>query len=239
MILECDIGNTRCKWRLLDGEHLQSGVFIHAEGFAGLPDLSGVKRVKVACVAGDKIREQFVRMFDELEVQPEFASCKSPVAGVINERYDSSSLGVDRWLAAVAAYMRCCRAVLVIDVGSALNVELVSSEGHYLGGYILPGANLMKKALLSDTGLVRFDNNHGLNSLVFGCSTLGAVSGGVNAALVGACLVAIDQARKSLSEEVFSVLLTGGGAECVRGHLPCDVESVPDLVMDGLAWVLP
>ncbi len=240
MILECDIGNTCCKWRLScdDGSGVKGGTFFHSEGFAALPALAGISRVKVACVANAKVRRQFTDLFENLSIQPEFASSAAKVVAVVNNDYDPASLGVDRWLAAVAGYMRYQRAVLIIDVGSALNIELVSGQGHYLGGYILPGAKLMRGALLSDTGQVRFGSDNCSSGLDFGCSTAGSVTGGVNAALVGASLVAIEQAKIRLPAG-FAILLSGGGAESIKEYLPDSAEVVPDLVLDGLAWVLP
>ena len=45
MILECDIGNTRCKWRVLgEGAEETRGAFDCVDGFGGLPSLDGIRR---------------------------------------------------------------------------------------------------------------------------------------------------------------------------------------------------
>lgn len=238
-ILECDIGNSRCKWRVIDSDLkvLERGVFDHSSGFSSLPDLEEVTRIRVATVAAKAVLEQFKDHTITGPIRPEFARTAEQSAGVVNTYEDPTRLGVDRWLEAVAAYKDCNGAAVIIDAGSALNIELVSQQGEYLGGYIAPGAEMMKRALLSDTGQVRF-NNRRTRDLSFGKSTQAAVSGGVFAALVGASRVAIEQAKVILGDDV-SIFVTGGDASVIAGYLNDRVIERPDLVLDGLRWVLP
>jgi len=240
LILECDIGNSRCKWRVLDSElrALERGAFFHREGFAALPQMPVGSRVRVANVAGKKVAECCRRQLRELGLLPEFARTSGAAAGVINTYEDVSRLGVDRWLAAIAAFKHCQGPALVIDVGSAINVELVSGQGTHLGGFIAPGAELMKRALLADTGLVRFDAIGFSEQLAFGQSTVDAVSGGISAALVGVSRVAIEEGRRRLGAST-TIFVTGGGGSDIIPHLPGAIVSVPELVMDGLRWLLP
>jgi len=240
LILECDIGNSRCKWRVLgrDGGTRDSGAFFHRGGFKPLPQMSPGSRVRIANVAGEAIAESCREHMAGLGLLPEFARSCGAAAGVVNTYEDVSRLGVDRWLAAIAAFKHCQGPALVIDVGSALNVELVSGEGTYLGGFIAPGAELMKRALLADTSLVRFDSIGFSEQLAFGQSTVAAVSGGISAALVGMSQVAIAQGRRRLGDGV-TIFVTGGGANDIVPHLSATVVAVPDLVMDGLRWLLP
>ena len=65
MILECDIGNSRCKWRLLvEGMVQSSGVFGHASGFEELPLAEeGIKRVRVVSVATQHVMNDLAVCF--------------------------------------------------------------------------------------------------------------------------------------------------------------------------------
>ena len=240
LILECDIGNSRCKWRLLsaNGSIIDQGCTEHAQGFADLSVPTIVERVRVACVAGDHIVRQFTERISHYGIEPEFA-VSTPAAAGVSCAYGrhAASLGVDRWLAVVAAYQRRQGAALVIDVGSALTADLVTADGQHLGGYILPGAALMKNALFADTD-VRFAPKDHTAGLAYGCSTADAVQAGVLASQVGAITVAITEAKRRISED-FAILLTGGGAASMADYLQCDVVEVPDLVLDGLRWLLP
>jgi type III pantothenate kinase len=50
---------------------------------------------------------------------------------------------------AVAGYARCGDACIVVDFGTAINYDVVSSEGEYLGGIIAPGIEISMEALTS------------------------------------------------------------------------------------------
>ena len=242
-VLECDLGNSRCKWRLLgeEGSALEMGSFFYREGFERLPLPQNVQRIRVSAVADDTVVAGFRSRLQELGVEPEFAQSSAAAAGVVNAYIDSpEKLGVDRWLAVIAAYNRCGGAVLVIDAGSALTVDLVAADGVHLGGYIVPGGQLMMSSLRSDTGGVRFEPGDYSAGLAFGGTTADAVNAGVLAAQAGAVLVAIEEARRRIPKD-FAILLAGGGAGALKAglNLGSDVEEVPDLVLDGLRWLLP
>ncbi len=243
VILECDIGNTRCKWRIVDGGAvLKRGAFACSDGFGELAALSGIDRVKVSSVAAATVNGALTAVLAEIKLEAEFARASRSVAGVENAYADAGKLGVDRWVAMIAAYNRCHGPVLVLDAGSALTADLVGGNGKHAGGYITPGIRLMKSSLLAETGGVRFgcqDDDYGVE---FGVDTVSAVYAGVVAAEVGAAIVAIEQAGRQTPTD-FAILLTGGDASAVWQNLPAsllpNVTIVPELVLDGLQWVLP
>jgi type III pantothenate kinase len=240
MILECDIGNTRTKWRLLeDGCCFDSGVLNTVDrGFQGLPVNPVIERVRVACVAGSELESKLQAWVSEnLGLSCEFARTEAQAAGLTNCYEQPDKMGVDRWLAALAAYHEYRSAVLVIDLGSALTAEVVDDNGCHIGGYIIPGVGLMRQALLAGTEQVRFDDELPV-SLALGRSTTEAVSFGITVAMVGTIKQIIEQAGQSLPEG-FDIVLTGGGAEGVRAYLPDTLDWRPDLVLDGLRFLLP
>ena len=60
---------------------------------------------------------------------------------------EPKEIGVDRLLSAYAAWKITKKAVLVVDAGSAITFCMVSSNGVYLGGAIVPGLGTSSKAL--------------------------------------------------------------------------------------------
>ena len=58
-------------------------------------------------------------------------------------------LGADRLVNAVAGYDRCGGACVIVDFGTAITYDAVSSEGEYLGGIITPGIEISIEALTS------------------------------------------------------------------------------------------
>ena len=244
MLLEADLGNSRCKWRIIDdgGKVAEQGVCADLQGFRTLPLDYPVRRVRASCVAGNRVESRFAQWARaEFGVQVAFARAAAEVAGVRNGYGQPERLGVDRWLAAVAAYCQLKRAVVVVDAGSALTVDVVDADGQHLGGYIVPGRQLMYEALRSGTHGVSFGAGESV-SLAFGRDTDQAVHGGVNAALLGVVQVAIRQARQRLPAG-FAIVITGGAGADLPGWLEAESHEAlfwqPDLVLDGLQWVLP
>lgn len=242
LILECDLGNSRFKWRLLqDGEAKLRGSGDYAAlDLSGLGQIGRLDRIRVASVASPERLSQFCDAIPGCSsTAPEVAESQRLTAGVSNgygENYPC--LGVDRWSAVVAAFQRCRGAVLVIDAGSALTADLVDADGNHQGGYIVPGVRLMRSSLYGDTEQVKFDLDTQNIALDFGDSTQQAVDAGVLAAQVGLVSVAIEQANRRIPQG-FAILVTGGGASQLLPFLPERAEFASDLVLDGLKWLLP
>ena len=58
-------------------------------------------------------------------------------------------LGADRLVNAVAAHARLGGPCISVDFGTAVNYDVVSAEGEYLGGIIAPGVEISLDALTS------------------------------------------------------------------------------------------
>src|SRR6202000_1957608 len=56
-------------------------------------------------------------------------------------------VGADRLVNSVAAYAKVGDTVVVVDFGTAITYDAVSSAGEYLGGIITPGAEISLDAL--------------------------------------------------------------------------------------------
>ncbi|BFM14243.1 pantothenate kinase [Maricurvus nonylphenolicus] len=249
MRLELDAGNTRVKWRLLSGgdagleEVVVRGVFAHGGQFTDvlwqqivLPDAIVPESVCITSVAGDALLQSLLRYSEAHWRQPLSVACVTPQqAGVKNAYADCSRLGVDRWLAILAAFNRRAGAHLVIDCGSAVTVDLVSEAGQHLGGYIVPGLQLMRRALFKDTDAVQVAEGVVSGDCGPGQNTNEAVNHGLPLMVAG--LVAEAKSRlASLSGGPINIWVTGGDAERVLALLPEGAEYCQDLVLDGLAY---
>lgn len=246
MFLEIDIGNTRLKWRLRDqgavGQTLAIKVAIESEDdldkiFSG-HDLSGVKAVYISSVVLSSRSLLLTWCRSRLFCEPVFAEVSQVCSGVINGYHEVSQMGVDRWLALLAAYHRFGSACLVIDVGSAATVDLLMSNGKHLGGYIVPGLQMMSDALFRDTSRVKLDLISYDDQLRAGVSTRQAVAAGLPLMLLGMVRLAYDELCMADMAQKPKLVLTGGDGEYVAQLLRRqgfeEVKSVPDLVLDGL-----
>src|SRR5262245_34925081 len=59
--------------------------------------------------------------------------------------------GADRIANGVAAWRRCRTACVVVDLGTAITVDIVNRKGEFIGGAIAPGLATMARALHNGT----------------------------------------------------------------------------------------
>jgi type III pantothenate kinase len=242
-ILDIDVGNTRTKWRLLTAEGTRQQGMLANEVLSQLVNevaCSAVCRVRVACVAAPVLREQLSQMVsDAWGCNPEFAMSALECAGLRNGYARPLQLGIDRWLAAVAAANLGQGACLIIDAGSAVTVDAVNDKAVFLGGYIIPGLYLQQRCLTSSTGSVRCDIASAWpdNYQDYGVSTAEAVQRGAALALIAVVEKSIVQFKSRWPKG--QIYITGGDAQHIAESVQHEIYREPDLVFTGLALALP
>jgi type III pantothenate kinase len=147
-------------------------------------------------------------------------------------------VGIDRLATALAARHLRTRdeATVVINLGSAITVDLVSARGAFLGGAILPGIEMSARALHEFTDLLPLVEMSEAPERL-GRSTIEAVRFGVYWGAVGALRELI--ARLTGDAETAEVFLTGGNAPAVAAIFgeahPRPLQLVPHLTLAGVA----
>lgn len=233
MNLDIDIGNTRIKWRVVDGSDVlvrgsQLTESVRQDSPLEIGALKSIDRVRVSCVAEQAIVKKLQsQCHTQFGVWPELAEVSQRAAAVVCGYQNYSQLGIDRWLALVAAYNKYSSSVIVIDAGSAVTIDIVEAGGVHCGGYIVPGLSLMHQALWQGTTQVKVESAKLLEIDSPGKTTQEAVDKGCLFSLVGMIesLVARHQSR---------LVITGGDAEQLCSALNMDAELCPDLVLEGL-----
>lgn len=249
MILLVDAGNTRIKWAELEKGVLQPGAVLLRRGgtedievaSASWSGLSTPARVLVASVAGTEFRSLLTAWSRRCwGLEPEFICSQPEGFGVTNAYPDPQRLGVDRWLALIAARRVLAGPVCVIDCGTALTIDVMAGDGVHLGGLIMPGLGLMRRALLDNTADIRaaLEDAAPQARALLAKDTHGGVMGGT----IYAAVATIDRIMRDLGEEIdgrLACLLTGGDSEALLPLLSTnfDFHHEPDLVLQGLAIV--
>ena len=231
-VLLLDIGNTFVKWGVVrDGGFALSGRLPFDELKLIFPTIEPPEQVLCASVASPQQEARLLEMLPADFPAPWFARSKARLGELTNSYADPSRMGVDRWLAMLAARSRYKGRLCVVDVGSALTIDFISEFGHHEGGYIIPGRALMLRALTLDTDRVRFDAVES-PMLGPGVSTAEAVEHGALLAQCGAIQLSLREAEVDCP--VDHLLICGGGAEQVAKHIGRPVEQTPNLVFEGL-----
>lgn len=147
-------------------------------------------------------------------------------------------VGIDRLLNAVAAnrLRTADRPAVVVDLGTAITVDLVSRQGAFLGGAILPGIATSARALYEFTDLLPLIDMRSLADppTALGTATLEALRSGLFWGAVGGVKELIAQFGKNADGES-EVFLTGGAAPSVAGLLATSARFEPHLTLAGIA----
>ncbi len=245
MNLLIDIGNSRIKWCLHDSvenEFGLDGVMLYEK--SGLPalfsdhwgHLESPNRVVISNVSGGHLAESLDTWVEKAwQIKTEYVKTEAFSYGVNNAYSDYTRLGVDRWMAIIAAWQRFRqeeKAICVVDCGTATTIDGISASGQHLGGFIIPGYTIMQEMLLNNTADIEMASNE-LPSISFSSST----EGGVNSGCYLAMISIIDRIITSMQEEYgnqVNCIITGGNAELVVGQLAGKFEHEPNLVLHGL-----
>lgn len=155
-------------------------------------------------------------------------------------------VGIDRILAARAALAWKSKhgyshsPIIVVQAGTALTVDWVSSSGAFQGGAILPGAGLALQYLAAGTDQLPWLPTESIDSLpqLPGKNTEQAIAAGVHASLVGGAKYLIERYRTSNHERPdnpIPVIISGGDGRLVQDHICAPVAYVENLVLLGLS----
>lgn len=149
-------------------------------------------------------------------------------------------VGIDRLVDAVAVnrLRQVDRPAVIVDVGTAITVDLVSADGAFLGGAILPGIEMAARALHHFTDLLPLVNLSDLDAPppALGTATQSAMRSGLFWGTVGAIRQLIEQLSQTADGQSRpEVFLTGGAGAAVAGLLGPDVHYVPNLTLSGIA----
>ncbi len=230
MILAIDAGNSRVKWGLYDGTWVAKGIVPNAD-IVRLGEAwkryAPPSQIIVSNVAGEKVRSLLSVLFIRWRLNPVWIAAKKNQCGVVNHYHTPAELGSDRWAALIGAWSLYKTGCLVVSVGTAMTVDVLSDQGEFLGGIITPGIFLMQETLARKTA-----NLESLPGEFKACprNTADALYSGTIHALNGA----IERMAQGQAKNLDQIVLTGGAAEVLKPHLLVSAHYQESLVLDGL-----
>ena len=240
MRLLLDLGNTRLKWVLQAqpegwlargaAEWREDTEDMLAAAWAGLPPPARILAASVVDAAREtQVAAVAERLFARV---PEWLRTPASACGVRNAYAEPQRLGVDRFLAMVAAHAHGHAPCVLASVGTALTLDALAVDGQHLGGLIAPGPQLMRQSLLGATAQVRPERPGQILDLAD--NTADAVASGCWQA--AAALIERFALRAAPRLGVAPELILGGGdAQSLLPLLSLPVRLEQDGVLFGLA----
>jgi len=231
-VLLVDAGNSRIKSVAL-ADVKDSEPLVHKDADAFILWLSDThfSHIFLSNVGKKDISEKIIHFCDTQNRVIQEIFTEKENFGVRNSYQDVTKMGVDRWLAMVAAQEMTGKMFCVIDMGTAITCDFVV-DGQHLGGWITPGYHLMQDALVKNTARV-FAEETKPSQLAPGTYTEECVSQGCLAAVNGVYLSAVAQLASERSD--FAIIIGGGDKNMLAIIESTDTIRSANLVVQGLA----
>lgn len=263
-----DVGNTRLKWaavestqntadrnkklwaysgsissKSLESPALRAELSDYISKTLPKPDAIGF-----CSVAGDAAVQNLQSLFPQWQdIKWQQLRGESAYEGVRTLYQEPSKLGADRWAAILGARALSTTNTLVVNAGTATTIDLLGGNGVHYGGWILPGLGVMQESLQANTAQLPLAtrNQESTIQASFGTCTNDAITGGCDAAQIGAILLATSVA-KNIHHPIERIWLDGGNAKILASEIKkfpelarLPVEPIEGLVLRGLwAWLL-
>ena len=248
-LLAIDVGNTQTVVGLFDGETLIASwrlgsvarrttdeLAILMEGLfrVGGHKMSDVGRMVIASVVpplGPTLEEIAKRYFG---VMPLVIGPGTRTGIAI--KYDNPrEVGADRIVNAVAGHHLYGGPLIIVDFGTAITFDAISSEGEYLGGAIAPGLGIALEALIDRTArLPRVET--AVPPSVIGKNTVHSIQSGIAHGYRGLVREIVGRMKAELGKRA-KVAATGG-----QNLVFSETEEIfdlfnPDLTLVGLRLI--
>jgi type III pantothenate kinase len=231
MLLAIDGGNSETVFVLYDGRRFRARCRL---------DLAGLepRAVTGAAVCCDVpvVREVLRRTCrDFLGVAALMVGDRGVDLGVPRRTDTGSPPGHDRLVNAVAAHRLHRGAVLVVDLGTATTFDVVNADGSLEGGVILPGGEVMRRALARRVALLP-DVAPAMPARVIGRDTVSALQSGCYWGAVALIEGLVERLRGAYGRPL-TVIATGGLARHFAAGTRVFERVDPDLTLKGLVEI--
>jgi type III pantothenate kinase len=249
MLLAIDIGNTnvtfgvfegeriKCTWRVSTAIHRTSDEY--AIVMLSLMERWGVNSSQVKDVIICSVVPPLLIIFDE--VCKRYLK-KTPLVvgagvktGIRIDMDNPREVGPDRIVNAVAAHQLYGGPVIVIDMGTATTLDVVSKDGRYIGGAIAPGILISTEALFTRTAVLpRIELT--LPKKAIGRNTIAAMQSGVVFGYIGLIEGIVIRIQAELDDKA-RVVAAGGLAGLIADASGVIEIINPDLTLIGLRMI--
>lgn len=200
---------------------------------------AGIKMTKVSgiIVASvvppiDQPLEQMAHRYFDCE--PMFVSAKTDLGiGVLTDH--PREVGADRLVNAVAAFRKYGGPAVVVDLGTAINFDVVSAEGNFVGGIICPGIGIAIAGLFEKAARLPLVDFREPEKLV-GTNTVGAIQSGLYYGTIGTIDGMMERLVAQLGPDT-RCIATGGQAKMVAAASRYVKFVDEDLTLDGLRMI--
>ena len=249
MVLAIDIGNTHIVVGCIEGEKI-----IFRERMSTNPNATRLEYASMIKTAFDMYLVDYKKIEGAIisSVVPavtknvkqaieKFAKIKTMVVepgiktGISIKIDNPAQLGSDLLVSAVAGVAEYKTPMIIIDMGTATTVSVISKEKEYIGGAILPGVGISHDALVNRTSKLQ---SIALDEpkKVIGTNTVDCIQSGLMYGNAGALDGLIDRFNEQMGEKC-TVVATGGLSKVVVPLCRNEIIIDEDMLLKGLMLI--
>ncbi len=229
MLLAIDMGNTQTALGLFDGEELVHAwrmptdrsftadeLHVRLHGYFRMYDMT-LDAVDAVAFAGvvPELNRAWRRVAERLSARAVVVGPDTAAVTRVRAK-NPAEVGADRIANATAAVKYYGAPAIVVDFGTATNIDVVDDEGYYIGGAIAPGLRISMDALVSRAARLSSVPLEA-PARAIGANTVEAVQSG---AVLGTAAMAeglVARIKRELGAVDATVIATGGLAPVIAG----------------------
>ena len=241
VVLAIDVGNTNIHFAFFLGDKIvrrdsvktvQTELALKRSVTAVLRRLK-VDQVLVCSVVPSATKVLESVLFKNLKVKVQVIG-RDIIVPIKNRYANPKQVGQDRLVCAYSACELYGHPAIVIDLGTAITLDVVSTRREYLGGIIVPGIHITAETLFERTALLPLVEITKPKYLI-GKDTQGSILSGIFYGY-GEMLKGLINLLSRDAKANPKVIITGGHAKLMASYIKDKIDVVePDLVLKGLA----
>ena len=232
MRLLIDIGNTSAKIAVADKDivHVERLTGTWGEAISRLTTSYDITSARISTVVNDN--KELHDFIGQLHIPSLWLSSTLPYPSEPLKNIPKG-FGADRWAAdAGAMSLAPNHTILVIDAGTCITYDVISSDGRFLGGAISPGVQLRLTAMHEHTARLPMIKSTAHKAEMLGHDTQTSM---LSSATYGTRFEIEGYIRRLLKTYPdLHVFITGGDEFDLTNDIACPIKYVPHLVFIGL-----
>ncbi len=160
---------------------------------------------------------------------------KDIIVPIKNCYRNPQEVGQDRLVCAFAARTQYGKPLIVVDFGTAITFDVVSTKGDYLGGAIVPGLRLYAESLFEKTALLPKVKIAPTKEII-GRDTKSSILSGIFHGYGALCDGMIQKISRQFKIKP-GIVVTGGNTSVIKSFLGRIDHIDPALIFKGIAMV--
>ncbi len=192
------------------------------------------KQETIICSVVPRITSLFKKAKKDIKIVGE--NIKVPIIS----HYNSKQIGQDRLVGVFCARKILPSVRIVIDFGTAITLDILSSKGEYLGGLIFPGVKLSYESLSQKCALLPKKPEIKSTSILIPKNTQDSINKGIIEGIAFAVNALVEKYRRILNLRFLdksNIIITGGEAVYILKKLKFPYVYCPLLVLKGLIFL--